>query len=68
MKYRTKFLGGLTLLGATILALASCGGNPDGGSATHEKTAAELAVEDAMTLTRDELFKKAAEELGLLEN
>lgn len=64
MKYRTKFLGGLTLLGATILALASCGGNPDGGSATHEKTAAELAVEDAMTLTRDELFKKAAEELG----
>ena len=70
MKNRTKFLGGLTLLGAGIVALAGCQGGSTGGSTgsnggdTPTKTAAEIAVEDAMTLTRDELFAKAAKELG----
>ncbi len=42
---------------AACAALAGCGN-------TTEKSDVEKAIEDAETLTRDELFKKAAEELG----
>lgn len=60
---KTKKFMLLTLALSSLAALASCGG--DNSSKTDgEKTRVELAVEDAMTLTRDELFKKAAEELG----
>lgn len=40
------------------------GSTGSNGGDTPTKTAAEIAVEDAMTLTRDELFAKAAKELG----
>lgn len=56
MKKNKLFVLALSL--ASIATLASCGGD-DG-----DKTAVETAVADAMNLTRDELFKKAAEELG----
>lgn len=61
MKKKNLMLFALTISSLTVLA--SCGQDKP-AKTDGEKTTVELAVEDAMTLTRDELFKKAADELG----
>ncbi len=43
-----------------VMSMTGCGGKEE----DTQKTAVQIAIEEAQTLSRDELFKKAAEELG----
>lgn len=60
-----KKLAGLLLVATTVLGmgtLTSCDGNNN--SQPKEQTRVQKAIADAETLSHDELFRKAAEELG----
>jgi outer membrane murein-binding lipoprotein Lpp len=61
MKKLGLLLVAATLLGGTILT--GCSGN-DSSETSKEQSRVEKAIADAETLSHDELFAKAAEELG----
>ena len=56
---RNKFIFASVMLLSSLASLASCGGNGTG-----EVSEVQKVVNEAMTLSREDLFKKAAEELG----
>lgn len=56
---RNKFIFASVMLLSSLASLASCGGNDIG-----EVSEVQKVVNEAMTLSREDLFKKAAEELG----
>jgi uncharacterized protein YwlG (UPF0340 family) len=59
-----KKLLDLSLAIVAAISLVGCGTSSDTSSAEKELTAVQKAVQDAETLSRDELMKKAAAELG----